>query len=332
MNGFEYINQIDEKYSFADAVERLHQFEALLQSRGIEIRSGSVLEELCLNTMDVLEQHRHPEKIDPQRDFRREFAEVIGLQEIVRKVLRHQGHRDFTQLIEHLRLLNDCHPAQNTPSLVTDEGSNKIFELLIGLCCMAFGRNIVLDSPVAATGQNPDVLVDIDQQKWGFACKVIHSPSSQTFFDNLQKGIEQIENSPAVTGIVVFNLKNILNHDDYWRLTNREQYLKGAEPLFSAFRDRDEGFTKLEADGERIRKKVLEEIAPEHWVRLFENKKAIPGFLHFVQMCAGLHHEIGVHPSLFGYFSMTPIGKDPTLYQMGILKALNRAMHNQPVL
>jgi|GEM_PF-1345722 len=331
MNGFEYITPKEERYSFADAVKRLHQFEEILQSHDIEIQSGSVLEELCLNTIDFLEQHRHPETIDPQRDFRREFAEVIGLQEIVRKLLRHRNHPDFSQLVEHLRLLNECFPAQNTPSPVTDEGSNKTFELLIGLCCMDFGRNITLDNPIASTGKNPDVLVEINGQTWGFACKVLHSPNSQTFFNNLQKGIEQIENSPATTGIVVFNLKNILNHDDYWRLTNKDQFLKGQEPLFSAFHNRDEAFAKLQADGEMIRQNVLGGIAPEYWNHLFDDKKAIPGFLHFVQMCAGLRHDVGVHPSLFGYFSMTPIGKNPTLYQMSVLRALDRAMHNQPI-
>lgn len=332
MNNVEYINPEEERYLFADAVERLHQFEALLKSYRIQIQPGSILEQLCLNTIDVLEKHRHPETIDTGKDFRQELAEVIGLQEIVRKLLRHKWHPDFPQLVQHLRLLNECHPTQNTPAAVTDEGSNKSFELLFGLCSMDVGRNLVLDNPVVSTGDNPDILVDIEGVRWGFACKVLHSINSQTFFDNLKKGIDQIEKSAAATGVVLFNLKNVLKHDEYWQLTNRAEYLAGAEPLFSAFLDREAAFLRLTADGERIRQAILAGIEPQHWVALFDRKRAIPGFLLFIQMCAGLRDAIGVHPSLFGYLSMTPIGRNPTVVQMSVLRALNRAMHNQPIL
>lgn len=192
--------------------------------------------------------------------------------------------------------------------------------------------NVLLDNPVRSTGNNPDILVDIESVRWGFACKALHSKSSETFFKNLEKGIDQIERSDASTGVVVFNLKNVLNHDDYWRITNRQQFLAGADPLFNAFANREAAFLKLTADADSIRKAIVDDIEPQNWVRLFDGKKAIPAFLLFVQMCAGMHHDGGVHPSLFGYFSMTPIGHDPTLNQMTVLRALNRAMHNQPIL
>ncbi len=332
MNGFEYLNPNEERYTFADAVERLHQFEQLLCTQNIGIQAGSILEQLCLNTMDILEKHRHPETIDAGQDLRQELAEVIGLQEIIRKVLRHQLHPDFPQLVAHLRLLNNCRPAQNTPAAVTDQGSNKIFELLIALCSIDVGQNILLDNPVTSTGDNPDILIDIDRDRWGVACKVLHSRNSQSFFDNLEKGIDQIERSRANTGVVVFNLKNVLNHDEYWQITNRPEYLAGAEPLFNAFPNREAAFTKLTNDGEHIRNSVIDGIEAQHWVNLFNHKKAIPGFLLFVQMCGGLRHDGGVHPSLFGYLSMTAIGRNPTVYQMCVLRALNRAMHNQPIL
>lgn len=116
MPPFEYINPNEERYSFAEAVARLDEFEALLQANGIDIEQGSVLEELCLNTIDVLEKHRTPELIDAGIDFRQDLAEVIGLQEIIRKVLRHRWHPDFPQILAHLRLLNDCHPTQKHTS------------------------------------------------------------------------------------------------------------------------------------------------------------------------------------------------------------------------
>jgi glutamyl-tRNA synthetase len=328
----EHIRRNEELYSFDDAERRINEFESLLRHLDIVIKPGSILEQMCLKTMDVLDKHRHPETIDTTQDLRQDLAEVIGLQDIVRKILRHKNHPDFPQLLKHLRLLNDCSPTQNTSAKVTDVGSNKTFELLIGLCCMDVGQNLLLDDPVSSDGKNPDVLVDIDGQCWGFACKVLHSPTSKSFYDNLKKGIDQIQNSKSSTGIVVVNLKNILDHDHYWLLTNKEEYLNGAEPLFSAFRSQHEAFDKLVKEGENVRNNLLSGIDPEHAVALFTNQRAIPGFLLFIQMCTGVMRDDPArpYPSLFGYFSFTPIGSSPTKRQMEVLAALNFAMHDQP--
>jgi hypothetical protein len=83
--------------------------------------------------------------------------------------------------------------------------------------------------------------------RWGFACKVLNGSSPLTTSDRLDEGINQIENSPADTGFVFFNFKNLIDHRRAWPLTNEETHLRGAEePRFGSWRDTGAVLRQLE--------------------------------------------------------------------------------------
>ena len=74
-----------------------------------------------------------------------------------------------------------------------------------------------LDHPTQSKGDNPDIMLSYGAQTWALAIK---TPSSsqhgQTLFENIAKAGEQIERSAADRGLVVFNVKNIIDHQALW--------------------------------------------------------------------------------------------------------------------
>src|SRR5207245_2399261 len=85
---------------------------------------------------------------------------------------------------------------------------------------------------------NPDVLSTFDGVRWGFACKVLNSPtfSPLTMFERLSDGIEQIEKSPAQVGCVVLNFKNVIDHNRTWPIRNPREVKAGHDPEFGAWK------------------------------------------------------------------------------------------------
>jgi hypothetical protein len=105
---------------------------------------------------------------------------------------------------------------QNTASRVTDDAANKVIELYTACLAMTFGSNVALDHPVSSKGDNPDVMLNFRGQRWGLALKTLHSRNPRTIYDNIKKATDQIEASPATHGLVIMNVKNVLDYDALW--------------------------------------------------------------------------------------------------------------------
>ncbi|NJN70820.1 MAG: hypothetical protein HC801_11450, partial [Nitrospira sp.] len=202
---------------------------------------------------------------------RHEFREALGIWVFLRQIVRLKDHVCFPQFVPHLEILNKGTVVQNTRLPVCQEATNKIFELLFALALLDLSDEVVLDHPSLANGDNPDVLATIDGQCWGFACKTIYGLSGKTFYDNLKKGVEQIEAAPkAQVGTVVMNFRNIISHDKCWPIDNEAEYSNGAEPRFAAF-DRPEEFVR-EYISEVVTQKhrqVVAEIGLSNIMKLF---------------------------------------------------------------
>ncbi len=86
------------------------------------------------------------------------------------------------------------------------------------MACLAitFGSNIALDHPVNSKGDNPDVMLDFRSQRWALALKTLHSGKPRTIYDNIKKAADQIEASSATHGLVILNVKNLLDYDALW--------------------------------------------------------------------------------------------------------------------
>ena len=319
--------QTGQVASYTELAELVDKFEAVLKRFGIPIWPGSELEKACCSVLDVMGKRQNAHICDPQEDIRHQFREVLGMWVFLRQIVRLKDHGSFPQFVPHLALLNKGTVVQNTRIRVCQETTNKIFELLFALALLDLSDEVVLDHPFLATGDNPDILATIDGQSWGFACKTIYGSSGKTFYDNLEKGVEQIEAAPgAQVGAVVMNFRNIINHDKCWPIDNESEYRNGAEPTFAAF-DRPEEFVR-ECISEVVTQKhnqVVAEIGLHTIMKLFSGKKAMPGYLAYCPTCTGRNTAQGPVPRSI---NMLVIGEFGGLQvHQGAIEKINSALH-----
>lgn len=332
------MNQNKYFYSYQEASLMVEQFERILNSVGIKIETGSDLERICLNVVDMLERHIKPELPNPIDDFRTYYSEVLGLNDLIAKIIRVENHPCFSNLIPHLKLLNEASVPQNIKTIITgtgtrDSNSNKLYELLIGAICMSFSSFVELETPNTKRGKikknNPDVLFSFCDEKWAIACKVMHTNNIITFKDEIIIGINQIEKADVTRGIVCINLKNIINHDDLWPITNKEEVLKGGEPLFKSFPDIAIPTNKLCEIANKINYELLKECGEDYIVSLFKSKKALPGCLLFLQTGTSISLNSSPYPTTLGIFNWIKLSRENISEKdMQCLYLLNCSMHN----
>jgi hypothetical protein len=311
--------------SFEQVQHETEEFEAVLNRYGIEILSGSQLEKMCFSLLELKERERS--KIaDTMDDLRVLYRPAFGLHDLVRRIVRLHNRPDFPVLLDHLRLLNTGTVAQNIAAPI-DQVAAKIFELLVGLICLECGADISLDGPMQSYGDNPDILVNLDARRWGFACKVLSGKSPITMFDRLKEGIEQIERSPAQIGCVVFNLKNRIDHDKTWPLVNPQQYAAAKEtPTYAYWADVSDPTNILRAHARECHRELVTAYGAEHVRMLFNNKKSITGALLFLQTMTGLQFSEGPVNTVLGLFHLMDEGVSPA--DAAVLNKLNDALHH----
>lgn len=294
-----------ELTSFAEGERLVFEFQKILEKQGIEIATGSELERGCMLLMELNERHKKP-RDDVWSSLREDLQLAVGTLQIIKHVVAGVGHADFIKLVPHLRLLSDGSVAQNVRADREDEVSNKILELLVG--CGLLGRvsQLELDDPVKSSGgTNPDVLCTFEGSRWGFACKAIHGDASMSLFDNLKKGVDQIEVSAAETGIVVFNFKNRIPHSEFFPHTG------GSDPILYAHRDHYAAVDNLVTWVRRRFDAMVAEVTPDELWKFLRTKKALPGALAIVETGVGVMSDRGPLPTLLGFVQLIPLCFSP---------------------
>lgn len=200
--------------SFERAAQVVDQFVNLLTEHGVDLRQGSRAEDEALAMIDVLDMWKNPER--RPSDPRPVARAAMGFVDLAGKVVGIKDHSDFGQLIPHLEMLSKTTVLQNATSAVTDDAANKVIELYVACLAMTFGSAIALDHPVSSKGDNPDVMLDFRGQRWALALKTLHSRTPRTIYDNIKKAADQVEASPATHGLVILNVKNLLDYDALW--------------------------------------------------------------------------------------------------------------------
>lgn len=323
------LGQTGQVASFAELQQLVFDFEGVLKQFGIAIQPGSELEGACCSVLDVLGKNQNAVIRNSNEDIREVFTEVLGIWTFLKKIVRLQGHGCFHQFVPHLNLLNQGTVVQNKRVRACQEATNKIFELLFALVLLDLSNEVSLDHPNLAKGDNPDVMATIDGLCWGFACKTVYGASGKTLFDNLKKGVEQIEAAPkAQIGVVVVNLRNTINHEQSWPLLNEAEYRAGAEPIFGAYVRPTEivGPHIWEAVAKK-RNDVVAEIELPNVTKLFAGKKALPAFLAFCQTCTGKASAIGPIPTAILTLSVGTF--DDIRSHQSVFEKINLALHER---
>jgi len=216
----------DRKWYFEEDLGAIHEFEELLESHDLSLQSGSSLEDACFEIVKVVEASKNQVDLDPSKDYRDMWRVTAGLTDFVSKILSVKSHPEFEELIPHLELLMepDAGIVQNMKSAPTDQTAHKVFELYVAVTAMRVGDNIELEDPDRSSGNNPDVMFDYENQKWGVACKMMNTENYQTYRNRLEEGVEQIEKSPSERGFVCMSLKNVTSHDVMMPIHNSKKH------------------------------------------------------------------------------------------------------------
>lgn len=261
----------------------LIQFDRVLRTEcSIELAAGRSVSDAINHLLDLISAFDRETPENPHFDLRPGSRVAVGLSDLAQKAVHVTDHPDFRQLCPHFALLlEESALLQNLRSDVTDAASNKLFELMIALSVMQFGRDVRLDHPDVSRGDNPDVLALVRGAEWGFACKVPHTRQLRTYAGNVITAVDQIERSPAQHGLVLMNLKNLVDHDIMWPIVEQPD----GTYLYKAWPDSDTADAALEAYVGELLGDWEEAFGGDDGVReIFDGKKAAPIVLNYVHL------------------------------------------------
>jgi hypothetical protein len=271
----------DKAYSFSYSDNLALEFKKLLKRHEIAVESGSKLDQELDSVLYVILTDLDPQAGESLSQER--LRSLMGIHDLVSKIVAVKESEDFEELVPHLRKLNKCAVLQNQRSSVLDQEANKVIELYWATVCMRIGSDVRVDDPDSSSkGANPDVLVTINGARWGFACKTLHSPKGRTLRDNLVSAIEQINCSEAEIGIPVINLKNVVDHERIW-------------PSGVSFPSLQFPLTGVDSFGHSLVAALLDEVGVAEVCDLFKGSKVVPGCLLFMQSARALTEGLCYH-------------------------------------
>ncbi|MBM9592038.1 hypothetical protein JWG41_16435 [Leptospira sp. 201903075] len=261
----------------------LYESEQYLKNLNFTIQNNSSIEAIILASTKLFEQDKGSIPVEQKWDFRQTYRDILGFHDIVEKIKKISNHPCYTEIIPHINLLAESKFQQNDKSSVLDSNSNKVFELYLSLACMRISQKVKLDNPNISKGDNPDIIFDYEGQSIGIACKVLHSPNPKGIFQHIEKSIDQIEKSEATKGLIVISLKNIIDHDDFWKIQNLENVKNGtSEPEFNTFANSEDAKERLNSYVKPFFDYYSDPIELTALNELFLNKKTPPEFYFFL--------------------------------------------------
>jgi hypothetical protein len=191
-----------------DAAALVDCFEELLQAKNISIPTNSKTNADMLPLWKILKQLRDGFSGIPDC-MRTEYSAAVAVHDLAAKVMKVRKHPKFETLIPHLEMLASgaVHLTQEPPPPPASDVYNKLIEAYWACLLMANDVDVDIDHPKHSIGNNPDVIaLENKSPARAYAFKTVRSEHTQTLLEHLKKGVEQIEQSDAQEGIVVFHL------------------------------------------------------------------------------------------------------------------------------
>ncbi|MCC6265902.1 MAG: hypothetical protein IT169_20200 [Bryobacterales bacterium] len=307
----------DRLIPFSSLEALVASFRSILASTDAQIPPGSELDGLCSLTVrlargELSERERHETGV---------IRRVGGFLPFLEKVVDTAGHPSFSALSEHFKLLANGDFTLNETSNDSRGPTPKLFELLMALSVLRIGTNVEVDDPERSSkGRNPDVLTDIDGQRWGIACKVLYGSSGKTLHDAVEKGIDQVQKSPAAAGVVVVNINNLV---DYAAI------LRDRDGTIEPWPSLEQSLSLMHASVDKKRQQLVDEIDVDYLTNtLFHGKKAWPVIVLYAHAATAVKSAIAPYPlpTLLRFLSAIPLGEAHGA--TFILDRLNRSLQD----
>jgi hypothetical protein len=250
--------------AFSDANRISDAFLALLADQGITPAMGGKLEDEFLSLTQLLELVKNPKQAAGLANESQIIRAAAGVHDFAAKVLAARKAPEFSQFDEHLKLIATrklkttlSQTGENDP---TDDAARKLVELYVACLAVHCGEGIRLDHPANSKGDNPDILLSYGDKIWALAIKTPSSRQGQTLFENIQKAGEQIERSSANKGLVVLNVKNIIDHEALWQ---------------ASFASLDDALATLRAEMVKVCEAADKDRPASDWNAIFAGKKTV---------------------------------------------------------
>jgi hypothetical protein len=258
--------------------------EVLLSEVGLSVEPSSALERICLSPTEILDYT--PGAGISSAETYRQYLDASALAELANRLLRARRHPSFETLIPHLKLLNEGDPRQAGVASQTDQASRKIFELFSALLVMDFSLHVELEDHVHGSDGNPDVAFEHDGRRWGIACKVPTSPHHESLIRNLTRAVEQITESGVDRGFPLFNLKNVVSPQAFWRTDPSD--LCGERFIF--FPRPEVLAEQAIAAAHKVWREVQDQIGEEHFAKALQSAGCVPLVLSYLQVLGPVFH------------------------------------------
>jgi hypothetical protein len=219
------------RYTAHEAAEATTWLIKYLQERGIEAPSGSPLERAALRAWQLAEREEtspNAATYQTQEELQDLYSELAGLSEFAFALRAVRKHPDADRLLPLLKLvatpdarstgpkLSEVASASQTPQDTADGRANQLFELLLACFALQQGQDLEIDDG-AKPGENPDILITLNDTRWGFACKALHSENPEGLASLIRSGASQLYRSPAQAGVVVLSMRSRMSAMNLFR-------------------------------------------------------------------------------------------------------------------
>lgn len=232
---------------------------------GVKPVAGHGVEGAVLSLREILENLAAPRDLSDQKVINR-YVIGAGIHDLAAKITtvwdKYIHARDW--LRPHLILLAETnHVNQNTVNERWDRidgeprehgSADKVVELYWACLCVLVGMSVELDEPYESSGgRNPDVIAtSADGTRWAFALKTQNLGNAANRAINLAQllnsAAEQILRADCEKGVVVVNLKNMINHDRLRETGAFENWERGRDELEAQVDAHLEKFHEIQAD------------------------------------------------------------------------------------
>jgi hypothetical protein len=249
---------------FPQATGIADAFLKLLAERGITPTIGGKLEDEFLSIFELFEIWKDPQRVRGLANEYEKIRDAAGIHDFAAKLLAARKTPEFAGFDEHLKLIATkklrTTLSQITENDPTDDASRKLVELYVACLAVHCGDKLELDHPTNAKGDNPDILLSYSSGTWAIAIKTPSSRHGQTLFENIKKAGEQIECSAASKGLVLLNVRNILDHEALWK---------------GSYKTLDEATAALKAEIVKVCDAANQDRPAEDWDRIFHDNKTV---------------------------------------------------------
>jgi hypothetical protein len=274
-----------------------HELEAVLRELGISIAAGSELERVCLAPTEIL-SYRPGDGLT-SAETNRQYLDTAALAELATRLVAARNHPSFATLLPHLELLDHGDPRQAGRARPTDDSARKLFEMFTALLAMRFSDNVELAHPLHGSPDNPDVVLRYQGRKWGLACKVPISENPESLVQNLAKAVQQVVASGVDAGFPMFNLKNVIAPESYWRVDSED--LSGRS--FRIVPEPRDLLRRALADVKALWRGVESRVGAEAFANVLSPRPCVPAVLSYLHVLAPVFHGTFTAPTTSKFVS-----------------------------